>query len=103
MRCRCDSLSDRVIALLPRFMIIGTHTTVGLILSQVPFIGAPISLMITCLVDAYYCFEYGLFSINRLSRVELNLEIAPDQASRLEVTRYMQSEDTSWMADSLIS
>lgn len=52
-----SSLMDRIIASLPRFIIIFSHNLITFLLKSIPFLGAPLALIVTCLVNAYYCFE----------------------------------------------
>lgn len=56
-RGRLLSLSDRLLAMLPRAMIIIAYTLISLISQQIPFLGAPIGLAVACLINAFYCFE----------------------------------------------
>lgn len=75
------SLMDKIIASLPRFLIIFSHNLITFLLRSIPFLGAPVALVVTCLVNAYYCFESVFDLIARKEGSKLK-ETWVDQALR---------------------
>jgi hypothetical protein len=52
-----DSIYQKVLASLPRFLLILDYQVIALLLSYIPIIGKPLAFSYACLLNSYYCFE----------------------------------------------